>query len=142
MNAIIRHAVLQLSLHDAAKRGDVQQLRRAIAAGANVNARHGDMTPLARACLHAPASSAERPLSPLHWATITQFDSHTDCVAALLQAGANPCATFGPNLTALHVAAERASVQAVQMICEAAHARVSTAQCGGRCHMCMCVLHL
>jgi hypothetical protein len=72
-------------LHDAAAIGDVAALRAALAAGANVDARRTDRTPLARVL------DPSRPISD---------ERRTACVRALLLAGASPSepiTTFGGN---------------------------------------------
>lgn len=135
----------QLLLHEAAASGNVTLLEAAITAGVNVNHERGGATALCRACrmghaecvkrllvagadltLRAAVPQVPADLEPLHLATVGDSEGHTECVAALLQAGADPWATIGTDgAVALHMAAGRASVEAVRLLCEAAQTRVS-----------------
>lgn len=136
---------LQRVLHEAAISGDVRLLESAIAKGVDVNAVRRGSTALCSACLNghhqcvqrllsagavtslrAAVAATQVSLTPLHLAASHQSDSHTVCVAALLQTGADPWASFGADRSvALHLAAGLASVDAVRLLCEMAQFRVS-----------------
>ncbi len=139
----------QFLLRLSAASGSVEQLEQLIRQGADVNALHGGSTALCEACRNGhprcvelllaagadhsigePVPGRSCSMTPLHLTVMNRRSaSHTACVAALLQAGADPLATAGrTGLTPLHFAAADASLEAVRLICEAAHARVSMAQ--------------
>lgn len=135
----------QQVLHETAASGDAQLLDAAIRAGAQINSMRAGSTALCRACLNgrsacaqlllaagadhslrATVAATQVSLTPLQLAAAHDSPGHTECVAALLQAGADPWAAFGFDASiALHLAAGLASVEAVRLLCEAAHARVS-----------------
>ena len=92
-----------LQLHDAARKGDEQQLAAALAAGAPVDGMLHGRTALHWACWSGQSRCAEllveaganqaavAPLSgttPLHLAAMGHTTGHTECVAALLAAAA------------------------------------------------------
>ena len=81
---------LNAELHDAAELADVVALRAALAEGADVDARkiyswHGDQTALYAVVSHLAA--------PVYGSASASEEARTECVRALLEAGASPSAT-------------------------------------------------
>jgi hypothetical protein len=131
-------------LTDAASRGDVAELARLLAAGADPGAREGseEWTPLQRAACHGHADAIRLLLqvgareegasasgwTPLMWAA---HNGHTAAIEALLRGGADVNATNDWGSACLHLASAYGSVDAVRMLV-AAGANVSACSVYGR----------
>lgn len=117
---------------DAAQRGDLDEVRRLLRAGADVNAGQGDgMTALHWAARNGELAMGEALLyagagvdagtrigsyTPMHLATRS---AHADFVALLLEAGANPNAvTSNSGATPLHLAAASGNREIIAQLVE------------------------
>jgi ankyrin repeat protein len=117
-------------LRDAARSGDVTEIERQIAAGANPNALVGDWTPLQKAAFggHIAAIAAllksgarvdgrdSGGFTPVMWAA---HNGHTAAVDALVAAGADVHRANSSGNTALHYASERGHLDAARVLLEA-----------------------
>lgn len=141
-----------LQLHDAARKGDGQQLAAALAAGAPVDGMLHGRTALHWACrsgqlrctkllVEAAANQeAVSPLSgttPLHLAAMGRTTGHTECVAALLAtagaAAAQPCVTHADAFgrTPLHWAVLYGALDSARLLAAAGpDAAVLADHCG------------
>ena len=132
-------------LYAAVRYGDVAELDALLRAGVDVNARFGfgidGGTALHEACrVGQPAcmrlllaAGADHNIRGRQGVTLLYLAAnfgtarHTECVAALLHAGADICAaTHNTGLTPLITAASFARPETVRLLCEAAHAQVGT----------------
>ena len=85
---------MAMNLHEAVESGDVVEVRRLVAAGADVEEQRG-----------------EHGLRPLHW---TADHGHVEVLRVLVELGANKAKTF-TGLTPLHVAA-RGRVESMKVL--------------------------
>jgi ankyrin repeat protein len=87
---------MAMNLHEAVESGDVVEVRRLVAAGADVEEQRG-----------------EHGLRPLHW---TADHGHVEVLRVLVELGANKEAKTVTGLTPLHVAALRGRVEAMKVL--------------------------
>ncbi|KAG2484919.1 hypothetical protein HYH03_016305 [Edaphochlamys debaryana] len=120
------------TLHAAAARGDVAELRRLLAAGADVDARdQAGATPLYSAAAHGhtlalrtllaagakkDAADALTGATPIHAAA---KGGHTEAIQALLAAGVNKEAATDTGATPLHAAAQGGHTEAIRVLLKA-----------------------
>jgi ankyrin repeat protein len=117
-------------LRDAAERGDVAEIERQIAAGADPNEGEGDATPLKRAAIYGHVAAIAALLAagarvdgtdsqggtPLMWAA---FNGCTAAVDALVAAGADVHRVDDNGNTALHDASQGGRLDVARVLLEA-----------------------
>lgn len=120
-------------LLEAAQSGNLEQVKKALTAGANINAKdkyqwtalhhassHGGDIEVVKELISAKAiidSTDEWKMTPLHWVTKNNYNNNDDVVIrALIEAKANVDAVGYNNWTALHYAACYSENEAVKIL--------------------------
>ena len=120
-------------LHEAAEKGDVQEVKRILEMGENVDARTTRDRTTADETKPAFLSALESTLdssgsTPLH---VAASNGHAEVVALLLEKGADPNAQNRLEVTPLHMAAKNGHLPVVEML--VAHgADVNARQCANQ----------